>query len=136
MERHHAAERHLYPEAISTIKQIQEDHPNVVVGAVTDGSANPMLMVFSLMPLFDFTASWEDDVDKVQTIEEFQELSSVDETDSLSWIYRLALEKGRKMSMLTDEIKKNSDKDSDDDIEWIWGELFFRLFSLFELFLF
>ena len=107
----------------------------MVVGAVTDGSANPMLMVFSLMPLFDFTASWEDDVDKVQTIEEFKELSSVDETDSLSWIYRLALEKGRKMSMLTDEIKKNSDKDSD-EIEWIWGELFFRLFFLIELFLF
>mmetsp|Transcript_11213 Transcript_11213/g.23905 ORF Transcript_11213/g.23905 Transcript_11213/m.23905 type:complete len:443 (+) Transcript_11213:85-1413(+) len=121
MERHHAAERHLFPEAISTIKQIQEDHPNVIIGAVTDGSANPMLMVFSLMPLFDFTVSWEDDLDKVQQMEQFQELSSVDKSDGLSWIYRLAVEKGKEMSDLTKEIKKDAASSEDgEDIEWVW----------------
>lgn len=120
MERHHAAERHLFPEAISTIKQIQEDHPDVIIGAVTDGSANPMLMVFSLMPLFDFTVSWEDDLDKVQQMEQFQELSSVDKSDGLSWIYRLAVEKGKEMSNLTNEIKKKSEEESDEEIEWCW----------------
>ena len=118
MERHHAAERHLFPEAISTIKEIQSDHPGVIVGAVTDGSANPMLMVFSLMPLFDFTTSWEDDLDKVQQLEEFQELSAVDKANNLSWIYQLAKKKGKEMSMLTSEIKKDIRKD--DEVEWIW----------------
>ncbi len=123
MERHHAAERHLFPEAITTIKRIQEDHHNVIIGAVTDGSANPMLMVFSLMPLFDFSVSWEDDVDKVLQMEQFQELSAVDESDELSWIYRLAAERGKEMSLLTDEIKKKSSIDEsagDDEVEWCW----------------
>ncbi len=135
MERHHAAERHLFPEAISAIKQIQSDHPDVVVGAVTDGSANPMLMVFSLMPLFDFTVSWEDDVGKVKRMAQFRELSAVDDSDELSWIYRLAVEKGREMSALADEIKRRGgdaaagrgdddapagEEDDDGGIEWCW----------------
>lgn len=115
MERHHAAERHLYPEAISTIKKIQEEHPNVIIGAVTDGCANPMLMVFSLMPLFDFTVSWEDDIDEGT----FEELDAVDKSDGLGWIYRLARAKGKEMSNLTKDIK-NSKKDDDEDIEWCW----------------
>ena len=120
MERHHAAERHLFPDAISAIKQIQSDNPNVIIGAVTDGSANPMLMVFSLMPLFDFTVSWEDDIANVQQMEQFQELSAVDKSDELSWIYRLAVQKGKEMSALTSEIKKKNDSEEDDDIEWCW----------------
>jgi FMN phosphatase YigB (HAD superfamily) len=123
MERHHAAERHLYPDAISTIKQIQSDHPNVIIGAVTDGSANPMLMVFSLMPLFDFTVSWEDDmgeIAKLSQMEQFQELSEVDKSDGLSWIYRLAVEKGKAMSRLTDEMATTSDDNAQEDIEWCW----------------
>ena len=79
-----------------------------------------MLMVFSLMPLFDFTTSWEDDIDKVQKMAEFQELSSVDKSDELGWIYRLAVEKGKEMSNLTNEIKKKDDEDSDDETEWCW----------------
>jgi FMN phosphatase YigB (HAD superfamily) len=120
MERHHAAERHLYPDAISTIKQIQSDHPNVIIGAVTDGSANPMLMVFSLMPLFDFTVSWEDDMGEIAQLsqmEQFQELSEVEKSDGLSWIYRLAVEKGKAMSKLTNEMANDA---QDEDIEWCW----------------
>mmetsp|Transcript_23617 Transcript_23617/g.40256 ORF Transcript_23617/g.40256 Transcript_23617/m.40256 type:complete len:429 (-) Transcript_23617:126-1412(-) len=120
MERHHAAERHLFPDAISAIKQIQSDNPNVIIGAVTDGSANPMLMVFSLMPLFDFTVSWEDDIANVQQMEQFQELSAVDQSDELSWIYRLAVQKGKEMSALTSAIKKKNDEEEDEDIEWCW----------------
>ena len=75
-------------------------------------------MVFSLMPLFDFTTSWEDDLDKVQQLEEFQELSAVDKANELGWIYRLAKEKGKEMSMLTSEIKKDISKD--DEVEWVW----------------
>jgi len=70
------------------------------------------------MPLFDFTTSWEDDLDKVQQLEEFQELSAVDKANNLSWIYQLAKEKGKEMSMLTSEIKKDIRKD--DEVEWIW----------------
>lgn len=124
MERHHAAERHLFPEAISAIKQIQSDHPDVVVGAVTDGSANPMLMVFSLMPLFDFTVSWEDDIGNVKKMAQFRELSAVDESDELSWIYRLAVQKGREMSTLANEIKRTgadaAATDNDEETEWCW----------------
>ena len=122
MERHHAAERHLFPDAISSIKQIQTEHPGVIVGAVTDGSANPMLMVFSLMPLFDFTTSWEDDIEQVQQLDKFQELSAVDKSDQVGWIYRLAVEKGKEMSMLNKEVKNNSNSDSndDEDVEWVW----------------
>lgn len=115
MERHHAAERHLFPEAISTIKQIQEEHPNVIIGAVTDGCANPMLMVFSLMPLFDFTVSWEDDID----VGTFEELSDVDKSDGLGWIYRLAVAKAKEMSKLSKEIKNRKEED-DEEIEWCW----------------
>ena len=121
MERHHAAERHLYPDAISAIKQIQSDHPNVIIGAVTDGSANPMLMVFSLMPLFDFTVSWEDDMGEIAQLsqmEQIQELSEVDKSDGLSWIYRLAVEKGKAMSQLTSQMQNDEDKDEEN--EWCW----------------
>ena len=117
MERHHSAERHLFPDAISTLKEIKTDHPDVIVGAVTDGSANPMLMVFSLMPLFDFSISWEDDLDRVIK-EQFQELSTTESADDLSWIYRLAVEKGKEMSQISSEIKNKAE--GDEDIEWCW----------------
>jgi len=52
MERHHAAERHLYPEVIPALKQIKIDHPGVVIGAVTDGKANPMVRVWLLVLFF------------------------------------------------------------------------------------
>ena len=97
---------------------------DVVVGTVTDGSANPMLMVFSLMPLFDFSVSWEDDLDLVQSHTRFQELRDVEQSHGMSWIYRLAVEKGREMSDLTGEIQNNGNGDGDDgedeDFEWTW----------------
>mmetsp|Transcript_40922 Transcript_40922/g.73767 ORF Transcript_40922/g.73767 Transcript_40922/m.73767 type:complete len:432 (+) Transcript_40922:155-1450(+) len=90
-ERHHSAERHLYPEILSSLQQIREKYPDVVIGAVTDGKANPMLMVFSLAPYFDFCMSWEDDASG--RTEFFKELGNVDGNADLQWIYRAAYEK-------------------------------------------
>jgi putative hydrolase of the HAD superfamily len=91
MERHHAAERHLYPELLQVFKQITEDHPGVIIGAVTDGRANPMFMTFTLAPYFDFCMSWEDDQGNRQ--EFFKQLGQVEGNVELKWIYDAALEK-------------------------------------------
>lgn len=90
-ERHHSAERHLYPEIISSLQRIKEEHPNVIIGAVTDGKANPMSMMFTLAPYFDFCMSWEDDA--AGRTEFFKELSNVDGHADLQWIYNAAHDK-------------------------------------------
>lgn len=90
-ERHHSAERHLYPDVISTLLQIKEAHPNVIIGAVTDGKANPLQMVFTLAPYFDFCTSWEDDASGRAGF--FKELSDTNGHADLQWIYRTAYEK-------------------------------------------
>jgi len=91
MERHHAGERHVFPEIIETLEKIKEEHPNVVIGAVTDGKANPMLMTFTLAPYFDFCMSWEDDMGGREKF--FKELSETNSEVQLKWIYEAALEK-------------------------------------------
>lgn len=95
-ERHHSAERHLYPEVISSLQKIKERHPNVIIGAVTDGKANPMHMVFTLAPYFDFCMSWEDDA--AGRTDFFKELSSVDGHADLQWIYKAAYQKYSEMA--------------------------------------
>jgi FMN phosphatase YigB (HAD superfamily) len=37
MERHHSAERHIFPGVIEALKEIKKQHPDVIIGAVTDG---------------------------------------------------------------------------------------------------
>ena len=96
MERHHAAERHLYPEVIPALKAIKREYPNVVIGAVTDGKANPLFMTFTLGKYFDFCTNWEDD--QMGRRKFFQELSKVEGNAELSWIYNAAFEKGKDMS--------------------------------------
>lgn len=108
-ERHHSAERHLYPEIITALQNIREQHPNVVIGAVTDGKANPMLMVFSLAPYFDFCMSWEDDA--AGRVRFFQELGNVDGTADLQWIYKAAVEKGKEIADAKKELMKDIDMD-------------------------
>lgn len=95
-ERHHSAERHLYPEALVALKELRARHPDVIVGAVTDGKANPMLMVFTLAPLFDFCMSWEDDAAGRTSF--FKELGNVDGNADLQWIYQAAQEKYREIA--------------------------------------
>lgn len=88
MERHHAAERHLYPEMIDVFTKIKAEHPDVIIGAVTDGKANPMLMTFTLAPFFDFCQSWEDD--QAGRSNFFSELDAVEKEADLHWIYDAA----------------------------------------------
>lgn len=117
MERHHAAERLLYPEVLDGLKQIKAEHPDVLIGAVTDGRANPMFMTFTLAPFFDFCMSWEDDQGGRRKF--FQELSSVEGDAQLSWIYDAAYEKYKNLRAQMDAIdaispqpKKEGDEDN------------------------
>jgi FMN phosphatase YigB (HAD superfamily) len=103
MERHHAAERHLYEEVIPALEQIKQDHPDVVIGAVTDGKANPQHMTFTLGQYFDFCMNWEDDQRGRRKF--FQELSKVEGKAELSWIYSAALERGKELAEAKAEIK-------------------------------
>jgi len=59
--RHEAAERKLYPDAIAMLQQVQATHPDVIIGAVTNGRGDPLDMRDTLRPYFDFTISGEDD---------------------------------------------------------------------------
>ena len=104
-ERHHSAERHLYPEVITALQEIKEEHPNVIIGAVTDGKANPMLMVFSLAPYFDFCMSWEDDA--AGRMEFFKELGNVDGNAGLQWIYKAAYDKYQELAESSSELKNS-----------------------------
>ena len=78
------------------LKELRARHPDVIVGAVTDGKANPMLMVFTLAPLFDFCMSWEDDAAGRTSF--FKELGNVDGNADLQWIYQAAQEKYREIA--------------------------------------
>jgi putative hydrolase of the HAD superfamily len=115
MERHHSAERHLYTEVIDALKKIKEDNPGVVIGAVTDGRANPMLMTFTLAPYFDFCMSWEDDQGGRSKF--FQELSRVEGNADLKWIYNAAVEKYQELAAANAAL--NKDVPNDPNKEWI-----------------
>jgi FMN phosphatase YigB (HAD superfamily) len=110
MERHHAAERHLYVEVLPVLKQIKKEHPGVIIGAVTDGKANPKFMTFTLANYFDFCINWEDDQGGRRKF--FQELSKVEGNAELTWIYNATFEKGRELSEAAAAIRKA--KKSDD----------------------
>lgn len=105
MERHHSAERHLYPECIDVLQQIKEEHPNVIIGAVTDGKANPMLMTFTLAPYFDFCLSWEDD--QAGRTQFFKELKSTGSDAELKWIYEAARDKYKELAETRGTLKKD-----------------------------
>lgn len=115
-ERHHSAERHLYPEVLSSLQKIKERHPDVIIGAVTDGKANPMHMMFTLAPYFDFCMSWEDDA--AGRTDFFKELSSVDGQADLSWIYQAAREKYSEMTADND-MRIGIDHEEEDSPAWI-----------------
>lgn len=121
-ERHHSAERHLYPDALSTLRRIREEHPDVVIGAVTDGKANPLRMVFTLAPYFDFCTSWEDDASGRTAF--FKELCDADGQADLQWIYRAAYDKYSNIAeargLLDRVIDENDDDDDDNDDRPAW----------------
>ena len=109
MERHHAAERHLWPEILVALERIKEEHPGVIIGAVTDGKANPLFMTFTLANYFDFCMSWEDD--QAARRKFFKELASVEGNAELKWIYDAALEKYQELASAAAALKKDSSGD-------------------------
>lgn len=117
MERHHASERHLYPDVIDALTQIKSEHPDVLFGAVTDGRANPLLMTFTLMKIFDFCLSWEDDQGARKNF--FKELDSVEGNAELSWIYNAALEKANTVAHANAVMKGENEKIIGKDSVWI-----------------
>ena len=62
-ERHQAAERHLFPDAIETMKQLRLLYPKgqTCFVAITNGAGDPLKMPNTLAPFFDFRVSGEDD---------------------------------------------------------------------------
>ncbi|KAL3930883.1 MAG: hypothetical protein SGARI_004354, partial [Bacillariaceae sp.] len=126
MERHHSAERHVFPGVVDALKAIKEEHPDIIVGAVTDGRANPLLMTFTLAPYFDFCMSWEDEQGGRQQF--FRELNTVESTPELTWIYDAARHKYAILKQAQDAIAsvKNNQEikplmwpDSYDDLVWV-----------------
>lgn len=116
MERHHAAERYIFPHVIDALKKIKEEHPNVIIGAVTDGRANPLLMTFTLAEYFDFCMSWEDDQGGRQNF--FKELDSVDGRGELAWIYDAARHKYAMLKQSQDAI--DSAQNNEDIKPLVW----------------
>eukprot|EP00536_Pseudo-nitzschia_multiseries_P005569 jgi/Psemu1/303441/fgenesh1_kg.105_\ len=58
--RHTAAETHLYPDTVSMLKKLKINHPDAIIGAITNGKGNPLKMN-SVREYFDFCVSGEDD---------------------------------------------------------------------------
>eukprot|EP00586_Coscinodiscus_wailesii_P014964 CAMPEP_0172505402 /NCGR_PEP_ID=MMETSP1066-20121228/186177_1 /TAXON_ID=671091 /ORGANISM="Coscinodiscus wailesii, Strain CCMP2513" /LENGTH=161 /DNA_ID=CAMNT_0013281999 /DNA_START=303 /DNA_END=785 /DNA_ORIENTATION=+ len=58
-ERNAAANRHLYPDAVDTLRSLRQAFPDLCVGAVTNGRGDPRCMPL-LEPFFDFCVSGED----------------------------------------------------------------------------
>jgi len=126
MARHHAAERNVFPHVIDSLKKIKEEHPGVIIGAVTDGRANPLLMTFTLAPYFDFCMSWEDHQGGRRQF--FKELGEVGEEAELTWIYDAARHQYAILKQAQDAINsvKNNEPvkplvwpDNYDDLVWI-----------------
>ena len=105
---------------MSAIRLVRESHPNVVIGAVTDGKANPSKMAFTLGPYFDFAVSWEDDASGRDGF--FRELRDANGHADLKWIYRTAYDRyaniveGRGMSRPR---PSSEDRVDDDAPAWI-----------------
>eukprot|EP00580_Thalassiosira_gravida_P019296 CAMPEP_0201663206 /NCGR_PEP_ID=MMETSP0494-20130426/5065_1 /ASSEMBLY_ACC=CAM_ASM_000839 /TAXON_ID=420259 /ORGANISM="Thalassiosira gravida, Strain GMp14c1" /LENGTH=350 /DNA_ID=CAMNT_0048141745 /DNA_START=156 /DNA_END=1208 /DNA_ORIENTATION=+ len=59
-ERHASADRNLYPFASNALETIREEHPDAIIGAITNGRGNPLEMP-SMKEYFDFCISGEDD---------------------------------------------------------------------------
>jgi FMN phosphatase YigB (HAD superfamily) len=117
MERHHAAERHLFPDVVDTFQQIKEEYPNVVIGAVTDGRANPALMTFTLAKYFDFCINWEDH--QAGRKKFFTDLKKVEQDADLRWIYNLTKEKGEEL-VKAGRMLRSGGEEEDEEYEAVW----------------
>lgn len=59
-ERHASADRNLFSDCVDALERIREQHPDAVIGAITNGRGNPLFMP-SVKPFFDFCVSGEDE---------------------------------------------------------------------------
>jgi hypothetical protein len=116
MERHHAAERHLHTDVVEMFNQIKAEHPHVVIGAVTDGKANPLLMTFTLAKHFDFCMNWEDD--QAGRKQFFVDLGNVEKDADLRWIYSATKEKGE--DILSTAAGLRGEEYPDPSVEYVW----------------
>lgn len=60
-ERHAAAERWVFDDAIETLQTLREMYPDTCIAAITNGAGNPLVMSKTLAPFFDLRVSGEDD---------------------------------------------------------------------------
>lgn len=58
-ERHAAAQRFLYEDAIETLQTLQATYPDAAIVAITNGAGDPLQMKETLAPYFDFSISGE-----------------------------------------------------------------------------
>lgn len=58
-ERHAAAQRFLYEDAINTLQTLQATYPDAAIVAITNGAGDPLQMKETLASYFDFTISGE-----------------------------------------------------------------------------
>jgi putative hydrolase of the HAD superfamily len=59
-ERNAAAARYLFPSAVACLQEIQANHPQACIGAITNGRGDP-LEIPPLQPFFNFCVSGEDE---------------------------------------------------------------------------
>lgn len=59
-ERHQAAERFIFEDAVRTLEQLRSLYPDACFAAITNGAGNPLMMPNTLAPFFDFRVSGED----------------------------------------------------------------------------
>lgn len=83
-ERHLAAERYLFHDAIEMLEQIKRNHPDVCIAAITNGRGDPLDMKQTLSPYFEFCVSGEEE-------------NVFPDRKPYAGIYQRALEKYREM---------------------------------------
>jgi len=60
-ERHAAAERFVFDDAVETLQSLRVKYPDACIAAITNGAGNPLVMSKTLAPFFDLRVSGEDD---------------------------------------------------------------------------
>lgn len=60
-ERHSAAERCIFEDAIETLRTLRETYPDTCIAAITNGAGDPLAMSNTLAPYFDMRVSGEDE---------------------------------------------------------------------------
>jgi putative hydrolase of the HAD superfamily len=60
-ERHEAAERFVFEDAVDTLQNLREAYPDACIAAITNGAGDPLVMPNTLAPYFDMRISGEDE---------------------------------------------------------------------------